>query len=104
LEEIEEEATEQQILNLGTFNKDTLKGDGDCVLTGFCSDEDVIDGLRVAYFKEGVKDINELLQAGFNTWLDACIKDYEYQLSEEYAEEEILSNDYEFFENGTFFN
>ena len=55
---------------LGTYNRRTLKGNGNCVLTGVCYDEDCIDGFRFAFIRKWVeRDINALLQAAFDSFL-----------------------------------
>lgn len=95
-----EEAEIKNLLDtLGTYNPDTLKGHGDCVLTGVCFDEDVIDGFRMEWHK-GERDLNKLMQAGFKTWLKACQSDAQSQLEDEYIIETIQVNEYEFTSDG----
>jgi hypothetical protein len=97
---IEEQEIEERLLKLGTFNKETLKGDGDCKLTGYCSDEDAIDGFRKAWF-DGERDLIELLKEAYKTWFKSCVSDYEHQLSKEGLTEFFEANDrYEFTEDG----
>jgi hypothetical protein len=90
---------QERIDALGSFNPETLKGLGDCVLTGFCLDEDAIDGVRAAY-KGGERDLNALMQAGFKTWLKGAQDDCKGQYEEEQFAETCEANDYEFLESG----
>lgn len=97
-----EDELKTQVLSMGTYNTDTLRGDGECKFTGVCFDEDAADGLRKAYF-EGERDMKELLQAGFKTWFKAANEAYEYQLSLEGFAEHCEANEYEFKADGTRF-
>lgn len=97
-----EEHLEDLISKLGSVNPKTGKGMGDCVLTGYCADEDAIDGLREA-FNNGERVTTNLLQAAFKTWLEACQRDCEYQYSDEGLSEMAEANDWEFLENGDIF-
>tara|TARA_R110000868_G_scaffold297060_1_gene557392 strand:+ start:283 stop:816 length:534 start_codon:yes stop_codon:yes gene_type:complete len=99
VEEMEETELKDLILKMGSYNKDTLKGLGDCKFTGVCFDESVCDGARKAFF-EGERDINEILQAGFNTWLEDVQSDTEYLQSDKAIIETIEANEYTFEENG----
>ena len=98
---IEEDEIQSRLDALGTFNKETLKGDGDCKLTGYCADENAIDGFRKAWY-EGERDLIELLKAGYQTWFKSCVADYEYQLSDEGLADHFEANSYEFTEDGKF--
>lgn len=84
---------------LGSFNRKTLKGKGDCKLTGFCMDEDAIDGFRIA-FRKGERDLNALMQSAFDSWLNAAQSDYEWQFADEQFAEMCDANGYEFYESG----
>jgi hypothetical protein len=84
---------------LGTYDKKTLRGHGECKLTGYCADEDALDGMRKAYFA-GESDLGELLQEGFQSWLTAAQADAEYQFSDEAFAETCEANSYEFDEAG----
>ena len=84
---------------LGTYDKKTLRGHGECKLTGYCADEDALDGMRKAYFA-GESDLGELLQEGFRSWLKAAQADAEYQYSDEAFAEACEANDDEFDESG----
>lgn len=90
---------EQRLDELGTYNPETLRGNGDCELTGICFDEDAIDGFRLAFIG-GELDLNELMQAGFHTWLSACQADCEDQYSDETFGENCEANDYWLDERG----
>lgn len=78
-----------------------LKTDGSCQFTGYCADDACNDG-AVKSFKEGERDLNTILQAGFETWLASCVSDFEYQRSKEAVDDSIAANwgDWEFTENG----
>ncbi len=97
--ELEENEIKDLLKKLGTYDKKTLKGHGDCKLTGYSADEDAIDGFRQAYFK-GERDLDELMKESFKTWLKACQADYEYQNSNEAVDESINANDYTFTSEG----
>jgi hypothetical protein len=85
---------------LGSFDPETLKGHGDCKLTGVCFDENALDGFREAFFKSEDNDLMELLRAGGKSWLAACALDYEYSQSEEAFKEDCKANNWEFDERG----
>lgn len=85
---------------LGTYNRHTLKGHGDCKLTGYCMDESAIDGFRWAFYRNKETDLGELMQAAFHTWMKACNEDYEYQYSDEAFAETCEANEYKFTEDG----
>jgi hypothetical protein len=74
------------------------KGVGDCKLTGYCADEDFLDGIREKF--KTSDDINELMDNGFHSWLVAVQKDVEYQYEDENFGEFCDANDYWFDENG----
>lgn len=97
--DMEPEEIESRLMNAGSFNPDTFKGNGDCKLTGVCTDESCLDGFRIAWMK-GERDLGELLKAGFETWLDDCQKDYTDQCSIERTAEHCEANGYEFDEDG----
>lgn len=93
----------ERLAELGTYNPETLRGDGECKLTGFCHDESAIDGFRIAFMRDGERDLDKLLQAGFRTWLAACHADYDDFYSDETFAEHCEANDYEFTEDGEFY-
>lgn len=102
-EDMEEEEIARRLGELGTFNPETLKGNGDCKLTGYCSDEDAIDGFRAEFFKQkkaGQIDLESLMQAAFKTWLKAAQDDCEHQYSDEALTENGEANDYWYEANG----
>ncbi len=88
-----------KLAELGAFNPETLKGLGDCKLTGFCGDESAIDGFRIAWHG-GERDLSKLMQSAFRAWLDDaqadCAGQYEDDTFAEYCE----ANGYEFTEEG----
>lgn len=102
-EEFTENELKSLIESMGTYNSETLRGNGDCKFTGVCFDEDAADGARRAFFN-GERDLNSILQAGFATWLKDVQADAEYQQSEEYFAEHCEGNDYTFEADGTMNN
>lgn len=84
---------------LGSYDPKTLQGHGDCKLTGFCMDEDALDGFRRA-FEGGESDLDTLLQAGFDSWLKSAQADCEGQYGDEQFAEHCEANEYWFTENG----
>jgi hypothetical protein len=85
---------------LGSFDPETLKGLGDCKLTGYCMDESAIDGFRIAYLKDGERNLEKLMDAAFDSWLEDAHADFEYQYSDEAFAENCEANGYEFYEDG----
>jgi len=99
MEEIPEEDLKNYILTMGEFDKETLKGLGDCKFTGYCTDEDAADGARKVYFN-GERDLKTILEAGFNSWYKAVSEDAKYQFSMKGFAEDCDANNYEFYEDG----
>lgn len=97
--EMEEHEIKDALFRLGSFNPATFLGCGDCVLTGYCADEDAIDGLRKAWF-QGERDLEKLMQAAFSSWLKACQGDYVALFEDEDIDERIESNGLEFTGDG----
>lgn len=93
----------RRLKELGTYNRKTLKGNGDCKLTGYCTDEDAIDGFRQAFVREKETHLEKLMQAAFKTWLQMCQDDCEDFYSYEVFEEHCDANSFEFYEDGSFF-
>jgi len=100
MQELTQDELTEYIESMGSYNKETLSGDGECKFTGFCMDEDAADGARIDFYKNGETDVKELLYSGYCNLIAACKKDYEYQLSEEGFSEMCEANEYEFTENG----
>ena len=97
--EMEREEIYEILETLGSYDKKTLQGNGDCKLTGFCMDEAAIDGFRRAFFA-GETDLGALLQAGFDSWLKDCQSDAESQYEDENFGENCDANGYEFDKEG----
>lgn len=91
-----------KLKELGTYNRRTMRGDGECKLTGVCFDEDAIDGFRIAFKRGGVSDLGELMQAAFDSWLKAVQADCEWQYSDEQLSETSDANDWWYDEDGVF--
>lgn len=89
----------KRLKNLGPFDPKTLKGLGECKLTGCCTDEYGIDGFRAAFYN-GETDLQKLMQAAFKSWLKACQADAEDEYTNETFAEHCQANEYEFYENG----
>lgn len=85
---------------LGNLVEELGNGEGKCVLTGYCADEDAIDGVRHAY-QAGERNVLRLLQAGFRTWLKACQNDCMSEYSDEHFSETARANGWLFMKDGT---
>lgn len=92
----------ERLAQLGTFDAETLRGHGDCALTGVAYDEPAIDGFRRA-FHDGERDLNKLMHAAFCEWLRAAQEDCEYVFSLEGFAETAEANEWEFLADGSLF-
>lgn len=94
---------EDRLRKLGTYNPETLKGEGECKLTGVCYDEDAIDGFRKAWHA-GNRRMYDLMEAAFRSLLAQCHSEYEcfYAWNGDDSEfaEHCEANEYEFYESG----
>jgi hypothetical protein len=99
INEAYEQWLKDKLLALGNCDPVTLRGLGDCKLTGYCADEDAIDGFRIAYVA-GERDLNKLMQAAFRSWLKAAHNDCEGFYNSDYFGEHCDANGYEFYESG----
>lgn len=97
--DMEPEEIKSRLDKLGTFDPKTLKGHGDCKLTGYCGDENAIDGFRIAWH-EGERDLTQLMQAAFHAWIKAAHADCASQFEDDQFSEHCDVNNYEFTENG----
>ena len=84
---------------LGSYNKKTLRGEGECKLTGYCMDEELIDGFRKSWFS-GERDLRELINAGISQWEITVRKDYEFEFTMEFFADHADVNGLEFDEEG----
>lgn len=98
--ELEESEIAERLNALGDYDPETLKGLGDCKLTGWCYDEDAIDGFRKAYH-EGERDLGALMQAAFKSWIKSCQADCEDFYENDQFSEHCEANEYEFMEDGS---
>ncbi len=89
----------ERLGKLGSYNKRTGQGTGECVLTGVCFDEDAIDGFRLAW-RGGERDLDRLMYAAFKSWLKSIQADVEYQNTDEAFQENSEANGYEYYEHG----
>jgi hypothetical protein len=101
--ETEEGEIAATLAELGTYNPETLKGNGDCVLTGYCADEDAIDGLQQAWHN-GERDLDTLMQAAFKTWLKAAQGDNEAFYEDDEFSEHSDANEYEYYQDGSIYD
>lgn len=98
--ELEEDEIHERIEALGKYNPETLKGTGECKLTGYCEDESLADGIRIAWHR-GERDLQELIECGIAEWEKSVKSDCEYQFSQEAYAEFCDINGYEFTEDGS---
>jgi hypothetical protein len=103
LPELKEDEIKEKVDALGDFDPETLKGKGDCVLTGYCSDENAIDGLRIAWHS-GERDPEKLMQAAFRSWLADAQADCEAYYTDENFGESSDANEREYTEDGYLFH
>jgi hypothetical protein len=101
-DDMEHDEIASRLAVLGDYNKETLHGNGECRLTGWCYDEDAIDGFRIA-FMGGERDLGKLMQAAFRQWLKACQSDCEWQYGDEQFSETCDANGYWFTKDGAFY-
>lgn len=89
-----------KLKELGTYNQRTGKGHGECKLTGYCADDDCIDGFRLAFRNDPKQSLEDLMHYAGEELLQSACRDYEHQLSMEAFIENCEANDYWFDENG----
>ena len=99
--DLEPDEIERLLARLGGFNPETLRGLGDCVLTGYCADESAIDGFRQA-FHRGERDLSKLMASAFDSWLEDAQADCASFYSFEQFAEHSDANDYEYTASGKF--
>ena len=97
--EMEAGEIESRMVDLGGFDSKTLRGQGDCKLTGYCADENAIDGFRKAWHA-GERDLEKLMDAAFDSWLADAQADAQWQMKDEQADESITANGYTFTADG----
>ena len=73
----------------------------DSYLTGYCMDDDIMKPIR-DFMKHPCLTVTlySLMQSCFNSFIKSVIADMEYQQSDEYIDETIMLNEYDFLENG----
>ncbi len=91
-----------RLAELGEYNPETLMGTGECKLTGYCADEDAIDGFRMA-FLSGESDLEVLMDAAFDSWLEAGQSDCEAGYEDDEFGQYCDANDMEFYGTGEAF-
>lgn len=100
--DMDREEIARRLEELGSYNPETLRGNGDCRLTGVCTDEDAIDGFRKA-FHNGTEDLEALMRAAFRTWIDALHDEYQADYEDENFGEFCEANDFEFYADGSLY-
>ena len=70
-------------------------------LTGYCADEYLLQPI-FDFLKQPVSTMTfeDLMRECLDEWIDKCTKDVEYQYSDEYIEDTLEANEYEFYETG----
>ncbi len=89
----------RRLKRLGSYNPETLKGLGDCVLTGDGHDEDAIDGFRIGFLKAKCSSLPALMDAALRSLLVSCIDQYQAFYEEDFGEH-CDANDMEFYSDG----
>lgn len=81
-----------------------IQRQADCPFTGVCSDYYLIQPIE-KYLEnpDPNKTYKELIKDCLASWAKACGEDYEHTFSDEYIQEEIEANEYEFTEDGSKF-
>jgi len=80
---------------------DLLKGE--CLMTGYCFDETLLDAIRKFMRAPIDIDFQELMSTCLEDWVQAYIKDWEYTYTREAILEHLEANEYQFLENGHFY-
>jgi hypothetical protein len=75
----------------------------DCVLTGYCADNSILQPMYDFLKKPYNTDFERLLNDCLNNWLNSCRHDYDFWNSAECIIDEIESNDYQFLGNGNIY-
>jgi hypothetical protein len=79
-----------------------LATNGDCPLTGYCGDEDLLDAIRKALKNpKGIASIYDVFNDCLHDWVFAFNADLEHQESDEYIAEMLEENGYEFMGDGS---
>lgn len=79
-----------------------LNHDGSCQFTGYCADDDCNEGAVKAY-NAGERDVQKLLEAGFQSWLKASQYDYEALMEDAAFGETCDANEWQFYSDGRIF-
>jgi hypothetical protein len=87
-------------MNSGKYVSKCQFEESQCPITGVCFDEDLLKPIKLAVKKGYSGTFENLLQECIDSWVKYAEQDCEGQLSNEFVEEEILANKYEFTENG----
>lgn len=71
-----------------------------CVLTGYCMDDNLLDNIYKFIKSPFNTNFYDLIDSCFDSFIKSLQNDIEYQNSDEYITEQLINNDYEFYENG----
>lgn len=85
-----------------SYNSAIFK-DNCCVLTGYCMDDSILNPVYEFLKKPTEITFKDLMEDCFNSWVEDCEKDLYYRNSDEFIEEQMEGNDYQFLEDGTRF-
>ena len=77
-----------------------MLGHDGCPFTGYYTDFSILKPIYDFIDKPDNTTFKELMGECLDNWIADCEKDYEYTYEDEYLEEEIEANDYEFLETG----
>ena len=91
---------DRRLAKLGTFDSVTLRGHGDCVLTGYFMDEEAINAIRIAR-NIGEIDLNKLIRLAIKAVAVSTKADYKAQFEDENFAKTCEANDWEFLKDGT---
>jgi len=88
-------------MNSGKYVSKCQWEQSSCPITGVCFDENLLAPMKKAV-KEGYSGtLEDLLSDCIDSWVKLAEEDCEWQLSDEYVDEQIEANSYEFTEDGT---
>jgi len=87
--------------NNGWFDLANKNAMGECTLTGFCGDCDLFDPIeKYARDPLNVPPLIDLFSDCIYSWVFAARRDYEHSQSDEYIDECLIENGYEFTADG----
>jgi hypothetical protein len=87
-------------LNSGKYVSKCQYETSSCPITGVCFDENLLEPIKLAVKKGYSGTFGGLLQECIDSWVKYAEQDCEAQLSDEFVDEQILANEYQFTEDG----